>query len=175
MQAIFRRFITILLLAIPLIAAAEASQVRFDDIRVELEASVAELGHIITRLETLQAVMERSATANRNYDEQKNIFLSSMLANATIIAVCQYEADQLTLFLDLREKNRLKYYDIRIESLETSIHQIRNMDRQIRINYSIFPAHFFKPSIVQKEQKTLAAALSALQNCIDLLRSVQKK
>ena len=166
---------SILLFVSPVGASTDAAQVRFADIRDELEASVADLGAVIARLETLQEEMDRSAKANRNYDEQKNIFLSSMLASTTIVAVCQYEADQLTLFHDLREKNRQKYYDIRIESLEISIRQIRNMNHQIQINYSIFPAYFFERSIVKREQRALEDALSALQKCIDLVRSVQIK
>lgn len=174
MQMFIRLFVSIMLFAVPMDASIGAARVKFADIRNELEASVADLGDVIARLEFLQEEMDRSAKANRNYDEQKNIFLSSMLAIATITAVCQYEADQLTLFPDLREKNRRKYYDIRIESLETSIRQIRNMSQQIQINYAIFPADFFQRSIVKREQGAITDALSALQKSIDLLRSVQK-
>jgi len=165
----------ILLFVPPAVTLTDAAQLRFADIQDELEAAVADLGSVIARLETLQGEMDRSAKANRNYDEQKNIFLSSMLAITTIVAVCQYEADQLTLFHDLREKNRQKYYDIRIESLETSIRQIRIMNHQIQINYSIFPPYFFERSIVKREQTALEDALSALQKCVDLVRSVQIK
>ena len=174
MQMLIRFLISCLLFTMPAGASAGAAQVSFADIRNELEASVAGISAVIDRLEALQRVMDRSAKANRNYDEQKNIFLSSMLAIETTAAVCRYEADQLTLFLDLRKKNRLKYYGIRIESLETSIRQIHNMRQQIQINYLIFPADFFERSIVKIEQAALADALSALQKSIDLVRSVQK-
>ena len=160
---------------IPSAAEAESTRARFDDIRADLEASVSELGHVITRLETLQELMHLSAKANRNYDEQKNIFLSSMLAISTIIAVCQYEMDQLTLFLDLRAVNRQKYHGIRIESLETSLRQLGNMERQILINHSVFPSEFFEQPVFEIQQQALSDARAALKNCKDLLQSIQKK
>jgi len=171
-----RLFCLVVLLSPSLPAAAvEANSVRFDDVRPYLEDVLSDLSRFSDQLEALQTDMERSAKANRDYDEQKNVFLSSMLAITTIAAVCQYESDHLALFIDLRPKNRLKLYDIRMESLATSVRQIENMNRQIQINYTIFPADFFEHAFVERERRTIADALAGLQRALSLLRSVKRK
>lgn len=119
--------------------------------------------------------MDASGKANQDYNQQKNIFLSSMLAISTINSICEYEMDLLTLFIDLRDKNRLKFYGVRIESLETSVKQIEIMYRQIQVNYSIFPPNFFEAPLVRKERLAIQSSVALLNRCIELLKSVQPK
>jgi len=169
----------LLMLCLPIAAAClyagEAQESpSFEDIRPQLENVLSDIAGTIRQLESVQEQMERSGKANQDYNEQKNIFISSMLAIATIIAVCEYEADHLTLFMDLRDKNRSKLHEIRIESMETSVRQILNMKRQIEINYSIFPPAFFEKSLVAKERWGTQRSIDLLSRCIMLLRSVKR-
>jgi len=164
--------------ALPIFLAASTAlgkPVGFADIRPELESILVELSTNLDAFDDLQLNMDKSAKANANYNQQKNIFLSSLLAITTISAVCQYERDLLTLFIDLRAKNRVKFYDVRIQSLETSIRQIENMYRQIQINYTIFPPNFFEAPVIRKERLTIQSCINLLNRCRQLLISVQQR
>ena len=152
--------------------AAHSGPVRFADIQPELETNLAALSESVEQLEAVQATMDASGRANDNYNQQKNIFLSSMLAISTISTVCGYETDLLTLFIDLKETNRRKYYGVRINSLEASVRQIEIMYRQIQINYSIFPPNFFEAPLVRKERLAIQSAIERLKRCSELLKSV---
>ncbi len=163
------------IIAVQSVLAAQSQPVRFTDIQPELEANLAALSDNVDEFEAIQRAMEASSKANENYNQQKNIFLSSMLAISTISAVCEYETDLLTLFIDLKEKNRSKYYDVRVKSLETSVVQIENMYRQIQINYTIFPPHFFEAPLVRNERLAILSAISRLNRCSELLRSVNQR
>ncbi|MBW2434220.1 MAG: hypothetical protein JRF36_11500 [Deltaproteobacteria bacterium] len=119
--------------------------------------------------------MDASAKANQRYNEQKNIFLSSQLAITTIVAILEYNRDLMVLFGDLKDENRKKFYGIRIESLETSVKQIKNMYKQILINYTIFPSDFFEQALVNAERRTIMSSIASLEKCIALLESVNQK
>ena len=173
-----RNLVFALLAALSVIVLAPAiagNPLQFADIRLELEAILADLSTDLDAFDDIQLKMDASAKANENYNQQKNIFLSSTLAITTISAICGYERDLLTLFIDLRAKNRVKFYDIRIQSLETSIRQIENMHHQIQINYTIFPPHFFEAPLVRKERLTIQSAVDRLKRCRELLMSVQQR
>ena len=148
--------------------------VRFSDIRLELEYAIGQLSAHITVFEDILNKMDASARANQNYNEQKNIFLSSQLAISTVVAILEYNRDLLILFGDLKDGNRKKFYEIRIESLETSIQQINNMYRQILINYTIFPSDFFEQTMVDTERRTIMSSIASLNKCIALLKSVNQ-
>jgi hypothetical protein len=148
--------------------------VRFSDIRLELEYAIGQLSAHITVFEDILNKMDASARANQNYNEQKNIFLSSQLAISTVVAILEYNRDLLILFGDLKDVNRKKFYEIRIESLETSIQQINNMYRQILINYTIFPSDFFEQTMVDTERRTIMSSIASLNKCIALLKSVNQ-
>ena len=167
-------FFAALLIHLPA-ATAWSSPTEFAEIRPELEAILSDLSTNLDAFDDLQLNMDKSAKANTNYNQQKNIFLSSMLAITTISAVCQYERDLLTLFIDLRAKNRVKFYDVRIQSLENSVRQIENMHRQIQINYTIFPPNFFEAPLIRKERLTIQSSLSLLNRCREILLSVQQR
>ena len=149
--------------------------VRFSDIRLELEYAIGQLSAHITVFEDILNKMDASARANQNYNEQKNIFLSSQLAISTVVAILEYNRDLLILFGDLKEKNREKFYEVRIESLETSIQQINNMHKQIQINYMISPPDFFEQAHVNTERKAIMSSIASLEACVELLKSVNQK
>ena len=165
--------LAVLLKCSPLFAIEKP--VRFADIQVDLESAIGEMSTSINIFEDIQTKMDASARANQNYNEHKNIFLSSQLAITTIMAILEYNRDLLILFGDLREKNRVKFYGIRIESLETSIKQIKNMHEQIKINHSISPPDFFERATANSERKVIMSSIAALETCVELLKSVNQK
>ncbi|UCF89971.1 MAG: hypothetical protein JSW39_16920 [Desulfobacterales bacterium] len=175
MSKILAICIWVVAISVPQISCAENRAIHFADIRPRLEAILADLSHDLDQFENLQNRMDDSARASENYDEQKNIFLSSVLAITTIAAICEYETDLMTLFIDLREENRQKFYEVRIESLETSVKQINNMHKQIQINYALSPPDFFETALVNQERRTILSSLELLNRSIELLKSVTRQ
>ena len=74
-----------------------------------------------------------------------------------------------------KENNRKKFYEVRIESLETSIKQINNMHKQIQINYTILPPDFFEQALATTECKVIMSSIGSLEECVELLKSVNRK
>ncbi|UCG09417.1 MAG: hypothetical protein JSV83_12440 [Desulfobacterales bacterium] len=173
-----RKIITFALLMfvslIPQPLSAQNNPVKFTDILPQLENILMDLSSNINQFENILSTMDTSAKANQNYNQQKNIFLSSVLAISTISTICEYERDLMTLFIDLREKNRQKFYDVRIESLETAVRQINTMQKQIQINYTILPPNFFESPLVRKERITIQSTIDLMNQIIELLRSVSR-
>jgi predicted nuclease with TOPRIM domain len=154
---------------------AQDRVVRFSDIRSSLEEAVSKLSSNIKAFEEILDKMDESAKANQDYNEQKNIFLSSQFAITSIVSILEYNRDLLVLFGDLREKNRNKFYEVRIESLETSIQQIKNMHKQIQINYTILPPDFYEWQLIDRERRIILSSMDLLEQCIALLKSVNQK
>jgi len=154
---------------------AQDRPVRFSDIRSSLEEVISKLSSNIKAFEEILIQMDESAKANQDYNEQKNIFLSSQFAITSITAILEYNRDLLVLFGDLREKNRKKFYEVRIESLQTSIQQIKNMHTQIQINYTILPPDFYEWRLIDQERKIILSSIDLLQQGIALLKSVNQK
>ena len=155
--------------------SAKEKPVRFSNIQPDLESAIGKLSTYINILEDIQSKLDASARANQNYNEQKNLFLSSQLAITTVTAILEYNRDLLILFGDLGEKNRKKFYEVRIESLETSIKQVNNMYKQIQINDTILPPDFFEPAHVNTVRKVIQSSIASLEACVALLRSVNQK
>jgi len=154
---------------------AQEKPVRFSDIRSSLEEVESKLSSNIKTFEDILVKMDESAKANQNYNEQKNIFLSSQFAITSITAILEYNRDLLVLFGDLQEKNRKKFYEVRIESLQTSIDQINNMYKQIQINYTILPPDFYEWQLIDRERKIIFSSIDLLEQGIVLLKSVNQK
>ena len=154
---------------------AQDKAVRFSDVRSSLEEVVSKLSSNIKAFEEILVKMDESAKANQNYNEQKNIFLSSQFAITSITAILEYNRDLLVLFGDLREKNRKKFYEVRIESLQTSIQQIKNMHKQIQINYTILPPDFYEWALIDRERKIIFSSIDLLEQGMALLKSVNQK
>ena len=154
---------------------AQEKPVRFSDIRSSLEEVESKLSSNIKAFEDILVKMDESAKANQNYNEQKNIFLSSQFAITSITAILEYNRDLLVLFGDLQENNRKKFYEVRIESLQTSIDQINNMYKQIQINYTILPPDFYELQLIDRERKIIFSSIDLLEQGIVLLKSVNQK
>ena len=159
----------------PCLLFAKEKPVRFSDIQPDLESAIGRLSTYINIFEDIQNKFDASARANQNYNEQKNIFLSSQLAITTVTAILEYNRDLLILFGDLKEKNREKFYEVRIGSLETSIQQIKNMHKQIQINHTILPPGFFEEPLVDAEHQIIWSSVASLKKCVELLKSVNQK
>jgi hypothetical protein len=154
---------------------AQEKHIRFSDIQDALQEVVSKMSSNIKAFEDIQVKMDESAKANQNYNEQKNIFLSSQFAITSITAILEYNRDLLVLFGDLQEKNRKKFYDVRIESLQTSIDQIKNMHKQIQINYTILPPDFYEWDLIDRERKLILSSIDLLEQAIALLKFVDQK
>ena len=154
---------------------AQENPIRFSDIRSSLEQVESKLSSNIKAFEDILVKMDESAKANQNYNEQKNIFLSSQFAITSIAAILEYNRDLLVLFGDLREKNRERFYEVRIESLQTSIDQIKNMHKQIQIDYTILPPDFYERRLVDREHRLILSSIELLEQSIALLESVNQK
>ena len=74
-----------------------------------------------------------------------------------------------------QEKNRKKFYEVRIESLQTSIDQINNMHKQIQIDYTILPPDFYERQLVDREHRIIISSIELLEQAIALLESVNQK
>lgn len=168
-------FICLIIGATSQIPLAQEKPVQFSDIQSSLEEAVSKLTSNIKAFEEMLIHMDQSAKANQNYSEQKNIFLSSQFAITSIAAILEYNRDLLVLFGDLQEKNRKKFYEVRIESLQTSIQQINNMHKQIQINYTILPPDFYEWDLIDRERKIIFSSIDLLEQCIALLKSVNQR
>ena len=157
------------------IGSGNENPVRFADIRPDLELEIEKISTYINIFEDVLNRMDASAKANQNYNEQKNIFLSSQLAIQTIMGILEYNRDLVVLFGDLKEKNREKFFEVRIESLKSSIALINNMHKQIQINYAILPPDFFEQTLVNTEHKVIMSSIASLEACVELLKSVNQK
>ena len=74
-----------------------------------------------------------------------------------------------------QEKNRKKFYEVRIESLQTSIDQINNMHKQIQINYTILPPDFYDWNLIDRERELIFSSIALFEQCIALLQSMNQK
>ena len=134
---------------------------------------LAALSDNIDRFENIQSDLEKMGIANENYNEQKNIWLSSVLSISTIKTICEYEHALLTLFFELREKNRRRYYDVRHRSLATSAQQINIMYEQIKINHIVITHDPSEKYIIEKEKYTIQTTLDLFKQGIDLVSSLK--
>jgi chlorite dismutase len=139
------------------------------------DAILAALSDNIDRFENIQNDLEKMSIANENYNEQKNIWLSSVLSISAIKSICEYEHDLLTLFIELREKNRRRYYDVRHRSLATSVQQINIMYEQIKINHALISHDPSERYIIEKEKYTIQTTLGLFKQSIDLVSSLKEQ
>ena len=148
--------------------AGTAAQQKMDRILGDLERD-------INRFERMQTRLSDLGRANENYSDQKNIWLSSTLTLAAMQSICQYQSDLLTLFMDLREKNRKHYYDVRIESLETSILQIRIMNNQIQINHDLIDHEPKERPLIEEEAVLIRSSLQLLEEGLSLVKEMKSR
>ncbi len=155
------------------VAFSEDSAANFAEAQQQMDEITAALSRNIDQLEDIKNRMMALGQANANYDEQKNLWLSSFLTLSAISAICEYENDLLTLFMELRDKNRKHFYAVRKLSLETSIQQISIMNRQIEINHSLITHEAQEQKLIDTEKKLILSSIDLLQKSLALIKSLQ--
>jgi chlorite dismutase len=141
----------------------------------EADVILAALSDNIDRLENIQSDLEKMSIANGNYNEQKNIWLSSVLSISTIKSICEFEHALFTLFMELGEKNRRRYYNVRHRSLVTSTQQINIMYEQIKINHTMISHDPSEKYIIEKERYAIQTTLDLFKLSIDLIISLKEQ
>jgi len=140
----------------------------------EIQTVLTGLSDNLNRFEHLQKMLENTGKDNKNYDEHKNIWLSTILAIQAISSICEYENDILTLLLDLKERRRIHYLDVRIKSLEASVQQITIMSEQIRINHRLMPPDLAELHLYEKLTKNIDSTIDLLKIGEDLILQLKK-
>lgn len=77
--------------------------------------------------------------------------------------------------MDLKEKRRAHYFDVRIRSLETSIKQITIMSEQIRINNKLMPPDLAERQLYDKLKKNVDSSIDLLEKSKDLIIQLKKE
>ncbi len=144
-------------------------------IKSEIQTILSTLSDNLNRFEYLQKMFENTGKDDKNYDEYKNIWISTTLASNAIASVCEYENDLLTLFMDLKGKRRVHYFDVRIRSLETSIKQISIMSEQIQINNKLMPPDLAERQLYDNLKKNIDSSIDLLEKSKDLIIRLKKK
>lgn len=169
----FKRLYLLLIFLLGIFTATAPCQTTGDysHLQTDLQTVLEQLSNDIEGLEALQKKLDESGKNHKNYDEQKNIWISSILALQSISAICEYEHDQLSLFLDLKEKNKQLYSAVRKKSLEASIHQIEIMKEQIRINHSILGTPQSAPEIYNQEKNVIESSVRMMKKSLAILNA----
>jgi len=144
-------------------------------IKSEIQTILSTLSDNLNRFEYLQKMLENTGKDDKNYDEHKNIWISTTLAINAIASVCEYENDLLTLFMDLKEKRRTHYFAVRIRSLETSIKQISIMSEQIQINNKLMPPDLAERQLYDNLKKNIDSSIDLLEKSKGLIIKLKKK
>ena len=141
-------------------------------IHSELQSVLTVLSDNIDRFEHLQKMLEDTGKDNESYDENKNIWMSTILAIGAISSVCEYENSLLTLFLDLRKSRRAHYFEVRSRSLENSIQQITVMREQIQINHTLMPPDLAELHLFDNLKKNIDSSIDLLKKSKELIRQL---
>ncbi len=144
-------------------------------VQSEIQTILSGLSDNLNRFEHLKKMLEKSGKDNKNYDEHKNIWLSTILAIQAISSICEYENDILTLLMDLKEHRRIHYLDLRIKSLETSVQQITIMSEQIGINHRLMPPDLAELHLYEKLKSNIDSTLDLLKSAKNLISQLKKQ
>jgi len=142
--------------------AADQKNISFEQTKASIEEVLIELSGLLDRFDAFQRDLDRSGRNNNSYDEEKKMWLSAVLAVTTIAAVCEYENDLLILLLDLKPERRSYFYDVRLQSLDSSIRQIKIMKEQLRINYSLISNKSKEKALFQEIEHTIDQVVDLL-------------
>ena len=154
------------------ISAQPASQDE-QDIKREVQSILSDLADNLNQFELFQKKLEASGENNRGYDENKNIWLSTVLAVQALSSICENEQDLLHLFWDLKKHRRSAYYDVRIKSLNTSITQIMIMLDQIRINHALLSPGLAEIDLFAKINENAGATAELFEKSILLIKKMR--
>ena len=152
----------------PAIGAKTGDQIE-PNAKLEVQSILLDLSQNLDQFELFQKKLEASGQNHKSYDENKNIWISTVLAVQAIASICENEQDLLNLFWDLRKSRRVQYVTIRIRSLETSIQQIQNMMEQIRINHRLLPPGLAEIHLFNKITNRAESTIALFQASIALI------
>lgn len=144
----------------PVLLAAEPKNTAFERAQDSIQLVLEEMSVLLNRFEAYQHELDLSGRDNKAYDEEKNMWMSAVLVVTTIAAVCEYENDLLSLFVDLKPQRRSNFYDVRIQSLNSSIQQIKTMKEQFRINYTLISIQPDEKALFEEINRTIDVSLS---------------
>ena len=173
MKTIFTVFLCLPLLFITTSICAQQSNQTEHDLKLEVQSVLADLADNLDRFELFQKQLEASGRNSRGYDENKNIWLSTVLAVQALSSICENEQDLLHLFWDLKKHRRSNYYAVRIKSLNTSIAQAGTMLEQIGINHRLLPPDLSEIDLFSKINKNASATIELLEKSILLIHRLQ--
>ena len=143
------------------------------ELKLEVQSILSDLSDILNKFELFQKKLEASGKINSGYDENKNIWLSTVLAVQALASICENEQDLLHLFWDLKKHRRSKYYDARIRSLNTSIQHITIMLDQIRINHALLPPDLSEIDLFSKISENARATVELFEKSIFLIKKAR--
>jgi hypothetical protein len=140
-------------------------------IKPEVQSILTGLSRNLDLFEYYQKKLEVSGRNQSSYDENKNIWISTILAVQAIASICENQLDLLTLYWDLSKSRQDKYANIRVRSLETSIGQITIMTEQLQINHRLLSPDLAEIDLYGQISKTTASTLAAFRASIALIKS----
>ena len=173
MKAILPVLLCLPFLFITNLTYAQQSNRAEHDLKLEVQSVLADLADNLDRFELFQKQLEASGRNSKGYDENKNVWLSTVLAVQALSSICENEQDLLHLFWDLKKHRRSNYYDVRIKSLTTSIAQARAMLEQIRINHRLLPPDLSEIDLFSKINENANATIELLEKSILLINKIQ--
>ncbi|MFH1983929.1 MAG: hypothetical protein ABIL58_18980 [Pseudomonadota bacterium] len=138
----------------------------FQEVLIQLSAAQ-------TRFDVLLKYLDDSREANRAYDEYKNVWLATTVAISAAAAICEYETDQLTLFLELKQKRRRLYAGVRTASLENNVRQMRLMMEQIAISDGLFPPKIEQQDLMAQIRQQMTAVIVLLGKSRELVLALE--
>jgi len=138
----------------------------FQEVLIQLSAAQSQFDLLLKRLDD-------SREANRAYDEYKNVWLATTVAISAAAAICEYETDQLTLFLELKEQRRRHYAGIRTASLRNSVVQMRLMMDQIAISGGLFPPKLEKRELMAQIRDQMTRVIGLLEQSRSLILDLE--
>ena len=159
----YRKIVIVACLAVllsPVRLTAEPKNTSFERAQDSIQLVLEEMSGLLNRFEEYQHALDLSGRDNKAYDEEKNMWMSAVLVVTTIAAVCEYENDLLSLFVDLKPQRRSNFYDVRIQSLNSSIQQIKIMKEQFRINYTLISIQPGEKALFEEINRTIDVSLS---------------
>lgn len=143
------------------------------DAKQKKEAILSGLSGNLDQFEYLQKNLEASGKNNKSYDENKNIWISTILAAQAIASICENQQDLLNLFWELRKSRRVKYIDVRIKSLEVAIQQLHIMVEQIRINHGLLPPDLAEIDFFNRLNEKARSTIELMQSSITIIKEEQ--
>jgi hypothetical protein len=172
MKLRFASWLLVMMLFLPAAAPLHGEDADFSPFRQEIQRILSALSADLNRFEDIQRELDSSGRSSADYDEQKNLWISTILSVTAIASICEYENDQLSLFLDLKPQRKIHFVGVRARSLEISISQIDNLREQIRINDSLMTRDLSEIHLMERIDGTIDSSVGLLGRSLALFRGL---